>query len=260
MGKVPKVVIDTNIFISGFGWRGKPKKILKLVEEGKIKNFTSPAIIEEVKRVASYKRLRFPDDLQAEIIEFIYFYSEIVTPKEKLVTSHYADSSKMIFARSVAEVTPSADITWFQTQEACANVGKRLLRNGEWQMAAAGTPDPGTDDESTDCNISGPPFAITPTGSRSNCVSNFGVFDMVGNLFEWVEDWVPPSSTCLLMLSPLYGSDLSCLAETSTTTFNPGALIRGGAFGDDELAGVFALDAGFAPSFSDYFIGFRCVR
>jgi putative PIN family toxin of toxin-antitoxin system len=84
MGKVPKVVIDTNIFISAFGWKGKPKKILKLVEEGKIKNFTSLAIIEEIKRVTSYKRLRFPNDLQAEIIEFIYFYSEMVTPKKKL--------------------------------------------------------------------------------------------------------------------------------------------------------------------------------
>ncbi len=31
-----------------------------------------------------YKRLRFPNDLQAEIIEFIYFYSEMVTPKKKL--------------------------------------------------------------------------------------------------------------------------------------------------------------------------------
>lgn len=60
MGKVPKVVIDTNIFISGFGWKGKPKKILKLVEDRKIKNFTSPAIIGEVKRVVSYKKIEIP--------------------------------------------------------------------------------------------------------------------------------------------------------------------------------------------------------
>ena len=60
MGEIPKVVIDTNIFVSGFGWEGKPKKILKLLEERKIKNFISPAIIEEVKRAIPYKRLRFP--------------------------------------------------------------------------------------------------------------------------------------------------------------------------------------------------------
>ncbi|MGH7800396.1 MAG: putative toxin-antitoxin system toxin component, PIN family [Thermodesulfobacteriota bacterium] len=84
MGETPKVVIDTNIFVSGFGWEGKPKKILKLLEERKIKNFISPAIIEAVKRVISYKRLRFPDDLKAEIIEFIYFYSKVVKPEKKL--------------------------------------------------------------------------------------------------------------------------------------------------------------------------------
>ena len=84
MGEIPKVVIETNIFVSGFGWEGKPKKILKLLEERKIKNFISPAIIKAVKRVISYKRLRFPDDLQPEIIEFIYFYSKVVKPEEKL--------------------------------------------------------------------------------------------------------------------------------------------------------------------------------
>ena len=54
-----------------------------MLEERKIKNFISPAIIEEVKRAIPYKRLRFPDDLRAEIIEFIYFYSKVVTPEEK---------------------------------------------------------------------------------------------------------------------------------------------------------------------------------
>ena len=38
----------------------------------------------------------------------------------------------MIFVSSVPEVIPSTYVTWFQAQQACANVGKRLLRNGEW--------------------------------------------------------------------------------------------------------------------------------
>ena len=45
--------------------------------------------------------------------------------------------NKMIFARSMVGVTPSAGIDWFQAQQACANAGKRLLTNAEWQMAAA---------------------------------------------------------------------------------------------------------------------------
>ena len=50
-----------------------------------------------------------------------------------------------IFAVSLAGVTPSARITWFQAQAACANAGKRLPTNAEWQVAVAGTPDPGPD-------------------------------------------------------------------------------------------------------------------
>ena len=47
----------------------------------------------------------------------------------------------LIYAVSLAGVPPSANITWFQAQQACGNSGKRLLTNAEWQMAAAGTPD-----------------------------------------------------------------------------------------------------------------------
>lgn len=45
------------------------------------------------------------------------------------------------FSRSVANALPANRISWFQAQQACANAGKRLLTNAEWQMAAAGTPD-----------------------------------------------------------------------------------------------------------------------
>jgi hypothetical protein len=46
-----------------------------------------------------------------------------------------------VYAVSIPGVKPSACITWFQAQQACALAGKRLITNGEWQRAAAGTPD-----------------------------------------------------------------------------------------------------------------------
>jgi formylglycine-generating enzyme required for sulfatase activity len=57
----------------------------------------------------------------------------------------------------------------------------------------AGTPDPGPDDGTTDCNTASV-FTAVATGSRSSCESSDGAFDMVGNLFEWVADWVPRST------------------------------------------------------------------
>jgi hypothetical protein len=59
-----------------------------------------------------------------------------------------------VYAVSVPGVLPSACITWFQANQACLLSAKRLITNREWQGAAAGTPDPGTDNGTTDCNLS----------------------------------------------------------------------------------------------------------
>src|SRR5262245_36150849 len=93
-----------------------------------------------------------------------------------------------LYALSATSVTPSAFVTWFQAQQACANSGKRLPTSAEWQIAANGTPDPGPDDGVADCNTGRLPF-VDGTGSRIRCVSARGAFDMAGNLEEWTADW-----------------------------------------------------------------------
>ena len=93
------------------------------------------------------------------------------------------------FARSVPAVEPASSITWFQAQQALANSAKQLPTNAEWQMAVSGTPDTGgADSGPPSCNTDST-VAVASTGSRANCVSRFGAFDMVGNVWEWVADW-----------------------------------------------------------------------
>ncbi len=164
-----------------------------------------------------------------------------------------------IFARSVANVTPTTWITWFQAQQACANSGKRLLTNAEWQMAAAGTPNGDTYSCHTHSLISESP---AKTGTFSACISNHGVYDMVGNVSEWVADWVPQSTGFPACVPPLFApnfTNFNCFAGASTSG-GPGALIRGGTFFNDEIAGVFAVDGLSEPSNSLSFTGFRCAR
>ena len=170
-----------------------------------------------------------------------------------------------IFARSEAGRTPSRYITWFQAQQACALSGKRLLTNAEWQMAAAGTPDTGgADNGSTDCNTDGIEPGVATTGSRSSCVSNWGTYDMVGNLWEWVADWIQDNSDSDggSISTATYGSDLiSGIDEAFPETDRfPAALIRGGYWAHGTLAGVFALNANDGPSHSTDGLGFRCAR
>jgi formylglycine-generating enzyme required for sulfatase activity len=165
-----------------------------------------------------------------------------------------------IYAVSLAGVPPSAYLTWFQAQVACKNARKRLPSNAEWQAAVAGTPDPGPDNGTTDCNTEST-LAVAASGSRSSCVSSDGAFDMVGNLYEWVADWVPRSTTCGIWsagASPT--GDDQCLLGADTAG-DPGALLRGDNFtGDGTRAGPLTV-AGYAgPSYSLHSIGFRCAR
>ncbi len=173
-------------------------------------------------------------------------------------TANGQNCANDIYAVSLPGVTPAAFGTWFQAQVACADAGKRLPTNAEWQVAATGTPDPGPDNGTTDCNTSST-LAVANTGSRSSCVSAFGAFDMVGNLGEWVADWVPLSTgTC-----PGWGgfsNDTMCLSGAQDVSGGPGALFRGGDFLNSSNAGPLAVVSSFQPSFSFNGIGFRCAR
>jgi hypothetical protein len=163
-----------------------------------------------------------------------------------------------IYAVSLPSEIPSAFATWFQAQEACANAGKRLATSAEWQVGANGTPDPGPDNGTTDCNSVGDGGA-SPTGARSGCVSSRGAFDMAGNIAEWVADWVPATTACPGWAS--FSDDDMCLAGASTTRNSPSALVRGGAFASlgGPLAGPLAVHT-FPPFRSAIFLGFRCAR
>lgn len=163
------------------------------------------------------------------------------------------DCFGLIYARSVPNVQSSASITWFQAQQALANSGKRLPTNAEWQMAVAGTPD------DTTCNVD--TGSVSNTGVFGNCVSDWGAFDMVGNLSEWVADWGDDASSCTDW-SSTYGDDFSCvgLGEGETNSHLPGALNRGGNFGNVTRAGPFAVSGVSPPSGSFSSVGFRGAR
>jgi formylglycine-generating enzyme required for sulfatase activity len=159
------------------------------------------------------------------------------------------------YAASIPGVHPTSCVTWFQAQQACGNSGKRLPSNAEWQLAVAGSPDPGGDNGTTDCNTASA-LDTVDTGSRSSCKSYWGAYDMVGNVWELVADWVPRSAQC----GSWGGSDdYQCLAGVLTVG-EPGALYRGGGSANGALAGPLAVGGSFQLSDSFNVVGFRCAR
>ena len=157
-------------------------------------------------------------------------------------------------------------MSWFQAAQACALSGKRMLTNQEWQVAAAGTPDPGMDDGATTC-VTGTFAGPAATGSRSQCRSNWGVFDMVGNVWEWVADWIDllPNCTDWQSTEGISNGDRSCFGAPGgpggahDLQSIPGALFRGGNWVDGLGAGVFAVEPrALSVQLPD--VGFRCAR
>jgi formylglycine-generating enzyme required for sulfatase activity len=157
---------------------------------------------------------------------------------------------------SLPAVVPAAFITWFQAQEACTNSDRRLPTNAEWQAGASGTPDAGPDDGAADCNTTR--GSVSPTGARTRCVSARGASDMVGNLSEWVAEWVPLSSACPGWAA--FSNDDMCLAGASTTESGPGALVRGGGFFGGSINGPLTVSGRISPTRSEDFVGFRCAH
>ncbi len=84
MAQGKKVVIDANVFISAFGWGGKPLKIMELLEKGEIKNCISEEILYELCTALSYPKLSFPQKLESDILEFVLAHSDIYETKEHL--------------------------------------------------------------------------------------------------------------------------------------------------------------------------------
>ena len=166
-----------------------------------------------------------------------------------------------VYAVSIPGVTPAHFINWFQAAAAARNSLKRLPTNQEWQVAALGTPDPGeADNGSTTCNTGNLGPGVVATGSRSNCVSDVGAFDMVGNLSEWVADWADLNDPDNCFIYPEdFGGDRSCVGGPGSGI--PGAFDRGGGWSNGTVtwSGVFAVNAGQPFPFSSA-RGFRCAR
>ena len=51
-----KLVVDTNVLISGLLWGGPPNRILKWARNGRVVLFACEATIDELKRIIHYKR------------------------------------------------------------------------------------------------------------------------------------------------------------------------------------------------------------
>ena len=173
-----------------------------------------------------------------------------------------------VVVRAVSEpgVFPQGYISGVQARAACERSGKRLCKPDEWKNACMGpkrTVFPygnarevgrcndngrssmhffnaalddkpehrwmwGFDGNMTDPRLNQLEGTLTRTGERDGCTNDYGVYDMVGNLHEWVDD--------------------------------PNGTFQGGYYLDTHLNGdgCYYRTTAHAMSHLDYSTGFRC--
>ena len=195
-------------------------------------------------------------------------------------------------------VYPSRSLTWFQASQACAASGKHLITNGEWQTAVAGTRDPGTETGNavgdTRCNVKTTSARKTGLGSNGDaeygevgeCTSQYGMEDMIGNLWEWVDMWgqagLPTEGFTDGGVHRPWPADYAGVDENTSTAgvqtwdgtwningraFHAGwkdgalfAALRDGGWNGGTAAGAFAFLATYEPANWSSQFGFRCAK
>jgi len=80
-----RVVLDTNILISGIGWSGSPKDVIEAFLKGEFILLISESLLNELERILNYKKFYFiPGYLKESLIRNLLKAAEFVKTKKKL--------------------------------------------------------------------------------------------------------------------------------------------------------------------------------
>ena len=106
----PRIIIDTNVLISAFGWRGNPRRIFEQVLEKRFELIVSTKQLAELARVLTYPRLRFTKEQQKRFLDILLSVAIIVETRTvfNLIT---ADPSDNMFLESAADTRAEYIIT-----------------------------------------------------------------------------------------------------------------------------------------------------
>jgi formylglycine-generating enzyme required for sulfatase activity len=140
-----------------------------------------------------------PEDPAHEVILDAYYidlyevtnadYKKHITATGSKTLPRYWDDSNFNQPKQ-----PVVGITWKEARAFCRSNNKRLPTEAEWEKAGRGKqpvkyPWGNEAPDKTRVNFSDHIGKTTPVGSYPTGKSDYGVFDLSGNVAEWVRDW-----------------------------------------------------------------------
>ncbi len=149
---------------------------------------------------------------------------------------------------------PIAGVSWADAVAYCDSITKRLPTEAEWEKAARGTDKRmwpwGNEWDVAKANAGAINNAVLkPVGSYPAGASPFGLYDMAGNVWEWVQDWYAAE---YYTLQKWHNPAGPALGEFKVA--------RGGAWTDAPLQTRTFVRLGiYPPDFPGNAVGFRCA-
>ena len=149
---------------------------------------------------------------------------------------------------------PVLAVTWFQASSYCTWAQRQLPTEAQWEYAARGGLSGATYPwgEGIDCSRANYMPDRTCEGDTvavgSYPANGYGLYDMAGNVWEWVADWFTPS-----------GYSVDTVTNPTGAVSGEYRVIRGGTWDDDASSLRVANRYGVNPQNQNASIGFRCA-
>ena len=175
---------------------------------------------------------------------------------------------------------PISGLPWEAAFDYCNTLGLRLPTEAEWEFAARGLDDDlwpwGADWDANRCasnesNLDGPVDVGSynqdnPAKDGTHCFGGHCLYDMAGNVGEWVGDWLheyQASTSDDPFLAPSYTIKEDCVEPcegdprcVENCSFK---VVRGGGYSSDPRQTRVTFRQGLPPILEDATVGFRCA-